>query len=301
MKENLTLLVLAAGMGSRFGGLKQIEPVGPNGEFIIDYSVNDAIYAGFNKVVFVIKEENYEIFKKTIGKRIENKIKVEYVFQDNKDVPSSVKIPLDRIKPLGTAHAIYAARNKIKEKFITINADDFYGKDAYVKAAEFLRKSANDEYAFVAYEVGKTLTENGSVKRGVIVEDGGYLERIIESSLQCVNNRAIGSSLDGKEEIDVPLNHPVSMNLFCLSPLLIDYVVDNIEEFFTNENIDLLKDEYLLPNVVVESANKNNKKVKILTTDSKYYGITYKEDLERLKTFIKKEIDAGNYKSNLWK
>ena len=162
MKKDLTLLVLAAGMGSRFGGLKQIEPVGPNGEFIIDYSIKDAIDAGFNKIVFVIKEENYEIFKNTIGKRIEDKVKVEYVFQKINDVPENVKIPEDRIKPLGTAHALYAARNVIHEKFATINADDFYGKDAYVKAAEFLNDCKDNEYGVIAYKVGNTLTENGT-------------------------------------------------------------------------------------------------------------------------------------------
>lgn len=300
MNKDLTLLVLAAGMGSRFGGLKQIEPVGPNGEFIIDYSVYDAIKAGFTKVVFVIKEENYEIFKETIGKRIEDKIKVEYAFQDNKDVPEDVHIPSERVKPLGTAHAIYATRNKIAENFATINADDFYGRDAYMKAAEFLKNCQDDEYAMVAYEVGKTLTENGAVKRGVITSENGYLKDIDESSLEEVDGMVKGYNIFNNKKIEVSLDHPVSMNLFCLTPKLIDYVQENISDYFHQKDLDLMNDEYFLPIVVVESSKKNNKQVRVLTTTSKYYGMTYKEDLDKLKDFIQKEVESGNYNSNLW-
>ena len=160
----MTLVIMAAGMGSRFGGLKQIEPFGPNGEFIIDYSIYDAIKAGFNKVVFIIKEENYEIFKETIGNRISGKIKVDYVFQDIKNVPVGVNIPKDRIKPLGTGHAIFSLKGVVKEPFAIINADDFYGRDAYIKAYNFLKEDTND-YAMIGYLIGNTLTENGSVKR----------------------------------------------------------------------------------------------------------------------------------------
>ncbi len=300
MNKDLTLLVLAAGMGSRFGGLKQIEPVGPNGEFIIDYSINDAINAGFNKVVFVIKKENYEIFKDTIGKRIEDKIKVEYVFQENSDIPEGVKIPSDRVKPLGTAHAIYATRNVIHENFATINADDFYGYDAYIKAAEFLRNCEDNEYGMVAYKIGNTLTENGSVKRGIVFERDGNLSSIIESSVYEENGFAKCEPLSGEEPFTTDINGPVSMNLFCLTRNLIDYVCEDIEKFFTNPSVDLEKEEYLLPNVVFASSIKEDKPIKVIKTDSKYLGMTYREDVEILKNGILKEIENGTYKNNLW-
>ena len=299
MKEDLTLVVLAAGMGSRFGGLKQIEPVGPNGEFIIDYSIYDAIKAGFTKVVFIIKEENYEVFKNTIGSRVEDKIKVSYAFQKNNDVPDTVKIPSERIKPLGTAHAIYAARDIINEKFAIINADDFYGRDGYMKAAEFLRSASMLEYGNIAYEVGNTLTENGAVKRGVIFEEDGYLVKVVESSIQKVDGKIIASPLSKEPSFEVPENQPVSMNLFCFTPKIFEYLKNNIEDFFIN-NDDILNCEWLIPNVAVESAKANGTKMRIVKTNSKYYGMTYREDLEDLKKGIQNEINNGVYNSNLW-
>ena len=300
MNKDLTLLVLAAGMGSRFGGLKQIEPVGPNGEFIIDYSIKDATIAGFTKVVFVIKEENYDIFKDTIGKRVEDKIKVEYAFQKNTDVPNGVNIPEERVKPLGTAHAIYSTRDLIHENFATINADDFYGRDAYMKAAEFLRNCEDNQYGMVAYKVGNTLTKNGSVKRGIVFEENSNLEKLIESSIIEKDGIAECSPLDGSESFTISLDQPVSMNLFCLTRNLLDYVVEDIENFFTNPENDLTSCEYLLPNVVFDSSVKENKPIKIVTTDSKYLGMTYREDVEELKEGILKEIEKGTYDNNLW-
>ena len=170
MNKDITLLILAAGMGSRFGGLKQIEPMGPNDEFIIDYSVYDALKAGFTKIIFLIKEENYEVFKETIGKRVEPHIKVEYCFQKNDNIPEGYEIPKERIKPLGTAHAILCCREKINEPFAIINADDFYGRDAYFKASEFLKQSyenKEDKYGMIGYLIKNTITEYGAVKRGV--------------------------------------------------------------------------------------------------------------------------------------
>ena len=163
----MQLLIMAAGMGSRFGGLKQIEPMGPNGEFIIDYSIYDAVKEGFSKVVFIIKEENYEIFKETIGKRVEPHIDVDYVFQKMEDIPDFVNIPKTRVKPWGTAQAIYAARNNITEDFLVINADDFYGRDAFKVAKEFLESKKDNKYATIGYKAANTMTENGSFKRGL--------------------------------------------------------------------------------------------------------------------------------------
>ena len=299
MKKDLTLLVLAAGMGSRFGGLKQIEPVGPNGEFIIDYSVYDAIRAGFNKVVFIIKEENYELFKSTIGKRIADKIKVEYVFQKITDIPDGIELPKDRVKPLGTAQAVYAARDTIKENFAIVNADDFYGRDGYLKAAEFLNNCKDDEYANVAYQINNTMSKNGAVKRGVIFEKDGYITELIESSVEYVDGKIISTPLRGGEPFMVEPNTPVSMNLFCLTPKIFEYIKNNIKEFFLNQE-DLMTCEYLIPTVVGESAKYNNKSIRLLTTDSKYYGMTYREDLEELKSGILSEIEKGTYNKDLW-
>ena len=164
----MTLVIMAAGMGSRFGGLKQVEPVGPNGEFILDYSVYDAIKTGYTKVVFIIKEENYDLFRKTVGKRIEDKIDVEYAFQKLEDVPSFVSIPKERVKPWGTSHAILSAKNFVNEPFTVINADDFYGFEPYKKLSNFFKENKNDdEYAMIGYRASNTMSKNGSVKRGV--------------------------------------------------------------------------------------------------------------------------------------
>ena len=187
MNKDITLVILAAGMGSRFGGLKQIEPMGPNGEFIIDYSIYDALQAGFNKVVFLIKEENYEIFKETIGARVEPHIKVEYAFQKNDNVPLYYEELKERQKPLGTAHAILCCQDKVQEPFMIINADDFYGRDAFQKGAEFLKKMDTKkiphEYGMVGYLVKNTITENGAVKRGVCNVENGFLTKLVESSV----------------------------------------------------------------------------------------------------------------------
>ena len=185
MEKDLTLVIMAAGMGSRFGGLKQIEPLGPNKEFIIDYSIYDAKKAGFNKVVFIIKEENYEIFKETIGKRVEPHIKTEYVFQTNKFLKEEYQNLLkDRVKPLGTAHAILCAKEKVDGPFAVINADDFYGRDAYEKAKSYLYNFKEKEYGIVAYRLGNTLTPNGSAKRGVCeVDENNNLIQLTESKV----------------------------------------------------------------------------------------------------------------------
>ena len=299
MNKDLTLLVLAAGMGSRFGGLKQIEPVGPNGEFIIDYSVYDAIKAGFNKVVFVIKEENYELFKNTIGKRIEDKIKVEYAFQKLTDVSEGIEIPKERVKPLGTAQAIYAARNVIHENFAIVNADDFYGREGLMKAAEFLRGTSDGEYANVSYKAGNTMSENGAVKRGVIFHENEYITNLVESSIEEVNGKVIATPLSGDEAFEIDKDTPVSMNLFCFTPKIFEYIKDNMKSFFLSQT-DLLKCEYLIPTVAFESSKYNNKPIKYIQTDSKYYGMTYREDLEELKNGILKEVENGTYKKDLW-
>lgn len=295
----MTLVIMAAGMGSRFGGLKQIEPVGPNGEFIIDYSIYDAIQAGFNKVVFIIKEENYDIFKETIGKRIEGKIEVKYVFQDIKNVPEGVVVPSDRTKPLGTGHAILSCKGTVDESFVIINADDFYGRDAYIKAANFLKEDTLD-YAMIGYIMGNTLTENGSVKRGYCEQKNGYLTNLIESSVYKENNKVKVEPLDGREGFYADMNDLVSMNMWCFRRDMLDYLDEHFIDFFDKNKDDLSKCEYLIPDVVFERIEKDGLKVRVVDTNAVWHGITYKEDKEELVNCINKLIKQGEYPNNLY-
>lgn len=287
-----TLVILAAGMGSRFGGLKQIEPLGPNGEFIIDYSIHDAIKAGFNKVVFIIKEENYEIFKSTIGRRVEDKIEVAYAFQKmDIDIPG-------RIKPLGTAHAILCAEEYIDDAFMIINADDYYGVDAYYKGIEFLNNMHDNEYGLVGYRASNTMTLNGSVKRGICKSENGYLTSIVESKLEYNNDSIMASPLASDDKYEISKDTLVSMNMFVFNKSLFKYLHDDLEIF--KDTADLLKDEYLIPDVIDRHIKNGDIKVKVLETTSVWYGVTYKEDTEYVKENLKKLHDEGVYKVELW-
>jgi len=302
MKKNITLVIMAAGMGSRFGGLKQIEPVGPNGEFIIDYSIYDAIRAGFNKVVFIIKEENYEIFRDTIGKRIEKQIKVDYVFQDPRNIPKGVKAPKDRVKPWGTSHAILSCKDKVDTDFLVINADDFYGRDAYEVASKYLNgKHKDNEFALVGYKTANTLTENGSVKRGVCEEKDHYLTSIIESSVERKDGDIVASPLDGSKPFKVKDDSLVSMNMFCFTPKLFPYLDKNFKAFFDANKDDLTKCEYLIPESVFNAIKEGYATMEVLPTNAVWQGITYKEDKEQLVNSIKELIEKGEYPQKLWK
>jgi len=299
-----TLLILAAGMGSRFGGLKQVEPLGPNGEFIIDYSIYDAIKAGFNKIVFIIKEENQKIFKDTIEKRMKNFLKkknveIEYVYQNLDNVPSKYKIPEERVKPLGTAHAILCAKDVIKEPFMIINADDFYGYDAYDKAGFFLDKDNLKELGIVGYNVINTITENGSVKRGVCNIEHGYLKNIIESEISVVNGKIKGVALSGGKVEDLDSHKQVSMNMICFYPEFMNYIEEKFIDFL--ENADLSKAEYLIPDVITDAIENNICKVKVIDTSAKWVGFTYKEDKEGVVFYINNLIEEKKYPKDLWK
>lgn len=301
-KDNLTLLIMAAGMGSRFGGLKQIEPVGPNGEFIIDYSIYDAIQAGFNKVVFIIKEENYEVFKETIGKRVEDKIKVEYVFQKLEDLPQGYTCPEKREKPWGTAHAILSAKNNIHEPFAIINADDFYGRDAYFVISNFLKeKQEENTYGLVGYQVKNTLTENGSVKRGVCRLNGNYLEELIESSVIEENGIITATPLDGSDSFPVMEDTYVSMNMLGFNPSLFPYIESHFPDFLEKNKDNILKCEYLIPDVLTMATEEGYAKTKVLPTTAKWEGVTYQEDKDSVVKAIQTLIDEGAYPQNLWK
>lgn len=303
MDRDITLVILAAGMGSRFGGLKQIEPLGPNGEFIIDYSVYDAIKAGFTKIVFLIKEENYDIFKETIGARVEPHIKVEYCFQKNDNLPEGYTLPEDRVKPLGTAHAILCCREKVNEPFIIINADDFYGRDAFEKGAEFL-KSIKDEkpypYGMIAYLVKNTITENGAVKRGVCEIDGDVLNKITESSVERIDGKIIAKPLSGSEPFEVDEDDTVSMNMLLFTPSIFDYIESHFKEFLDSNKDNLEKCEYLIPDVLFDTIKEGYATVKVIKTTSTWYGVTYKEDAEGVKKALKKLVDENVYPNHLW-
>ncbi len=298
MKKDLTLVILAAGMGSRFGGLKQVEPFGPNGEFIIDYSCFDAIKAGFNKIAFIIKRENYDLFRDTIGKRIESKIDVEYIFQDFSDVPKEYDLS-ERVKPLGTAHAILCCKEKVHGNFVMINSDDYYGPEAFRIIKEFFDKNDKD-YSMVAFRVCNTMTENGSVKRGVCQSEGNNLTGIIESKIERVDGTIVASPLDGRESFNVPENALVSMNFFGFNDSLFDVLEKGLKEFLESNKDDLTTCEYLIPDVV-DSEIKSGKKVHVLESSDKWLGVTYKEDKDYVVSEIKKLIEKGVYPENLWK
>ena len=303
MKDK-TLLIMAAGMGSRFGGLKQIEPMGPNGEFIIDYSIFDAKRVGFNKVVFIIKEENYDIFKETIGKRVEPHIKTEYVFQDFKNVPEEYQELLkDRTKPLGTAHAILCAKEKINEPFAVINADDFYGYDAYQKASkklDELKEIKPYDYAMIGYLIKNTITENGAVKRGVCEVKNNKLSKITECSVEEINNKIIASPLDGSPSWEATENDIVSMNLSLFTPSFFEYIEDKFRVFLEKNKDDLSKCEFFMPDAVFDSIQEEYATVDVIKTEAVWYGVTYKEDLENVKNALSKMVEENLYPNNLW-
>lgn len=303
MKKDITLIILAAGMGSRFGGLKQIEPMGPNDEFIIDYSVYDAINAGFTKIVFLIKEENHEVFKETIGKRVEPHIKVEYCFQKNNNIPKGYEIPKERTKPLGTAHAILCCKDKVKEPFMIINADDFYGRDAYVKAAQFLKNIKEEkpyQYGMVGYLVKNTITENGSVKRGVCEVKDNKLQKLIESSVEKINNKIVATPLNGLQPFEVDEDDTVSMNMLLFTPSIFEYIEKKFPEFLENNKNDMEKCEFLIPDVLFDSIKENYSTVDVLKTTATWYGVTYKEDKDSVKKAINDLVQKGEYKKKLW-
>ena len=301
----MQLVILAAGMGSRFGGLKQMEPMDDYGNFLLDYSVYDAKRAGFSSVVFIIKKEFFEAFRDSIGKRVSKIIKVEYAFQDLNDLPKGYKVPEGREKPWGTAHAIYAARDLIKEDFIIINGDDFYGKDTYKIAYDYLAnlpKGSVGKYANVAFQVKNTMTENGSVKRGVAFSNKeGYLTRLVESSIERKGNKISATPLEAKDggEFEVKEDDLVSMNLFCFTKDLIDHLKAKFPVWL-DEFVNVPKSEFLIPTVVDELVSEGKASLKLLSTPSVWFGVTYKEDKPGVVASLKKLVEKGEYKEGLY-
>ena len=299
----MQLVILAAGMGSRFGGLKQMEPMDDFGNFLLDYSIYDAKRAGFDSVVFIIKKDFFEEFKNTIGKRAESIIKVEYAFQDLNDLPEGFKCPEGREKPWGTAHAIYAARDFIKDDFIIINGDDFYGKETYQIAFKYLsglKKGSRGKYANVAFKAKNTMAENGSVKRGVVFSNNkGFMTDLVESSLEFVDGGIKASPLDGREPFMIPGDQLVSMNLFAFNYDLIEHLRRKFP-IWLKDNISNLKAEFLIPTVVDELVKEGQATLEVLNTPSTWFGVTYKEDKPGVVKALKELTDKGEYKEGLY-
>ena len=301
----MQLVILAAGMGSRFGGLKQMEPMDDYGNFILDYSIHDAIRAGFDSVIFIIKREHLEIFRETIGKRVEPLIKTEYAFQELNDLPEGFTCPEGRVKPWGTAHAILAARNLINDNFIIINGDDYYGQETYEVAAKFLKslpKGSKGKFANIAFDVANTLAENGSVKRGVCFYDGNhFLTKMIESSVYKDAKGLIQAEpLDENEKpFTCTPGQLVSMNLFAFSRDIIQTLWDRFPGFL-KENINNLKAEYLIPEEVSRLVGEGKASLELIGTPSVWYGVTYREDKPSVVKALKELTDKGLYKKGLY-
>lgn len=297
-----TLLVLAAGMGSRYGSLKQMDGVGPNGEAIIDYSVYDAIRAGFGKVVFVIRHSFEADFKEVFNaERFGHKIEVEYVFQELDYLPEGFTLPEGRVKPWGTNHAVMMAAKAINEPFAVINADDFYGRTAYATIGDYLRGLAGSEgrYCMVGYQVSKTLSENGTVSRGVCtVDEEGNLRGMVErTQIERVDGTIVFH--DGGADEPLAEDTPVSMNLFGFTPDYFRHSEAYFKEFLP-ANIENLKAEFFIPLMVNKVINEGTATMRVLKTTSDWFGVTYKEDKPMLMAKIEELIAAGEYPRNLW-
>ena len=293
--KDITLLVMAAGMGSRYGGLKQLDAVGPSGETIIDFSVYDAIRAGYNKVVFIIREDFEKQFKEKISNKYEDKIKVEIVYQDLHDLPNSFSCPKDRSKPWGTGHAILAARNVISEPFAAINGDDFYGRESFKIISDHY-SSMNSGFTMAAFQLDKTLSDYGSVSRGICEQNLNQLVTVVETH---EIKKSSAGNIECDRDISLLGNELVSMNMWGFMPSIFDHLEKMFNEFL-DENISDLKSEFLIPSVVNDLIEKNIEKVQVLKTRSTWFGVTYIEDKPFDKNQIKELIQTGIYPEKLF-
>ncbi|MCD7894029.1 MAG: nucleotidyltransferase [Erysipelotrichaceae bacterium] len=297
--KNVTLVVMAAGIGSRFGGgIKQLEAMGPNGEIIMDYSIYDALSVGFNKVVFVIRKDLEEAFDEVIGQRIKKKVHVEYAYQEVDNIPEKYQATFsERSKPWGTGQAILACKGLINEPFLVINADDYYGKEAYKVAYDYLTADHRDDglkASMVGFILKNTLSDNGGVTRGVCQVENGRLVDIEEThNIEHINGKAIS---DGKE---IDKESVVSMNMWGLYPDFLDVLDSGFEEFLSHLKNDDLKSEYLLPTIIGDLLHDGKISVDVLTSHDEWYGVTYKEDKDSVKSSIQKLIDQGLYPEKL--
>jgi hypothetical protein len=305
MKQT-TLVIMAAGLGSRFGeGIKQLEPMGPNGEIIMDYSIYDAIQAGFNKVVFVTRKDLYDIFREVIGDRISKVIPTEYVFQELDDLPAGFEKPADRTKPWGTGQAILACKGVVNEPFLVINADDYYGKEAFKLIHGYLSEEhpSDKEFDFcmAGFILGNTLSDNGAVTRGIcVMDENGHLTGVNETG--GLVKTAAGAGVEDKSGniTAVDAESYVSMNMWGFTPNFLDELESGFVEFLGNIKDGDIKSEYLLPSVVDSLIKAGRANVSVLETRDKWFGVTYKEDKPVVVASIKKLISEGKYPENLY-
>jgi len=292
--KNMTLLIMAAGMGSRYGGLKQLDEVGPSGETIIDYSVYDAIQAGFSKVVFIIRKDFEDAFKSKISNKFSNDIQVEFVFQDIHLLPTGYSAPKERIKPWGTGHAILCASNVIDGPFNAINADDYYGRESFKTIVDYY-KNGNDLFSMVAFQLEKTLSDYGAVTRGLCSVKDDHLISVVETENLVRSNTGVSSNSD----LDLKGNEPVSMNMWGFTPTIFDYL-NEMFELFLSKNIHDQKSEFLIPSVINDLINSDSEVVQVLYSKSSWFGVTYKQDKSYVVQQIKKLVDRGFYPNKLF-
>ena len=285
---------MAAGMGSRYGGLKQLDAIGPSGETIIDYSVYDAIKAGFTKVVFIIRKDFEQEFKSKITDKYEGQIQVEFAFQDLNDLPDEFTCPEGREKPWGTGHAIFSARNIINEPFVAINGDDFYGRESFKVVADYYRKGANS-FSMVAFKLDKTLSSFGGVTRGLCTVNDEKLNTVIETADLEKTDYGVSSNRD----IELDGTEPVSMNVWGFTPILFKYLDEKFVEFLS-ENGTEMKSEYLIPSVVNELIQSGQENVHVLRSGATWFGVTYKEDKPYVEGEIEKLVNKGEYPGKLF-
>lgn len=299
------LIIMAAGLGSRYGGLKQMDPVDPAGHIIIDYSLYDAYHAGFKTVVFVVSEKNEQDFRETIGSRVSKKMAVHYAVQRLTDLPPGFDLPDGRVKPWGTAHAVLAAKKFVNSPFAAINADDFYGSAAFKLIFDFLSKEADGQHhAMVGYNIENTLTEHGFVARGVCKANGnGYLEEIVERThIETRPNGAVYTEDDGKSYTFLPSGTTVSMNMWGFAENMMSEIESRFMGFLSdNLALNPLKCEYFLPYIPNALLHEGKASVKVLPTPDKWYGVTYSEDMPVVKAALAKMRADGIYPDNLWK
>lgn len=301
-----TLIIMAAGIGSRFGtGIKQLAKMSPNGEIIMDYSIYDAKEAGFDKVVFIIRKDIEEEFRSVIGNRIGDQIEVEYVYQDLADIPAGFEVPEGRTKPWGTGQAVLCCKDVVKEPFVIINADDYYGKEAYVKVHDYLvrEQSADDvlHICMAGFRLGNTLSDNGSVTRGLCHITDGKLTGVTETHNIFKTADGAESREDGQPAEKLDLNELVSMNMWGLTPAFMDTLYDGFVEFLQNVKAGDIKAEYLLPVMIDALIQKGTAQVDVLETKDTWFGVTYQEDKEVVIKAFKELTEAGVYPNGLYK
>ncbi len=300
-----TLVIMAAGMGSRYGSLKQIDPVSDDGSLIIDYSIYDAVKAGFNKIVFIIKEQDEKAFRDAIGNRIEKKIRTEYVFQDINNIPEGYSVPEGRVKPWGTGHAILSCLGTVKEPFAVINSDDYYGPQTFIEASQWIEKTDFDKeilpFSMIGFRLKNTLTENGHVSRGVcVVNENNQLDQITERT-KIIRRDGKVYYEDNDTPVELDENSIVSMNCWCFPAQFIDTLQVRFNEFFKTVESNPLKSEFFLPFVVSDMLHEKVCTVDVLETNDKWFGVTYKEDRPLVVKSIQEMKDAGIYPQNMMK